>query len=156
MKDEIKNGIVLSVTVILILFMVYFLTAFFMTGEIGNGKKEEITDNEIISNEPLYSNMIIAGKTFEQKELTYKVLFFSDDKSDDELKQMIKGYAGKTPLYIVNTDEPFNKYVNNESDNPAASNANELKISSTTLIEITDKKIVSYINNIEQIKENLK
>ena len=38
MKNEIKNGIVIAICVILISVIVYLTTAIFLTGEIGNKK----------------------------------------------------------------------------------------------------------------------
>lgn len=41
MRNELKNGIILSITVILIILVVYLTTAVFMTGEIGSKKNSE-------------------------------------------------------------------------------------------------------------------
>ena len=85
MRNEVKSGIILSVCVILIIVIVYFTTAVFMTGEIGN-KKVSKTNNTTessktsSSNETSYENMIIASKAFNRLDETYMVIFFSKKK----------------------------------------------------------------------------
>lgn len=164
MKDEVKNGIIISVCVILILVVVYFTTAVFLTGEIGSGKKSKTNDSkekqseENVSNSR-YSNMIIAGKTFDQKEDNYMVLFFSSNKASDDLENAITSYDSGNKdikLYKVNTDEAINKYVKSNSDNTLPTNSKDLEISGNALIMISSKNVSSYITDESQIINALK
>ena len=92
MKNEVKSAIAITITVILILVVVYLTTAVFMTGEIGDKKKDEKDEVTNVSEESqtstLYDNMIIASKTFEQKNDEYMVIFFSQKDTSDTLKKL--------------------------------------------------------------------
>ena len=157
MKSEIKNGIVITIVVLLIILITYLSTAIFATGEIGGSKKTTTTkDSSSEEVSSLYDDMIIASKTFSKKESEYMVIFFSEKESTESIKTSLKSYSGDLKLYKVNTDEAINKYVINDEENSAASSANELKIKGTTLIVINNKKITSYITDEDQILEKLK
>ena len=73
MRDEVKSGIILSICVILIIVIVYFTTAVFMTGEIGN-KKVSKTNNTTESSKTSSSNetsiQISPDRIIEIKPLT--------------------------------------------------------------------------------------
>lgn len=165
MKDEVKNGIITCVCVIFILIVVYFTTAVFLTGEIGSSKKSKFNDGtekqgEVsnVSN-PAYSNMIIAGNTFDQAEDNYMVLFFSESKASDVLKNAITSYdSGEKDikLYKVNTDEAINKYVKSNLDNTSPIDSKDLKVSGNALMSISKKGVSSYITDESQIISALK
>jgi len=103
--------------------------------------------------------MIIAGKTFDQKEDNYMVLFFSNGKASDNLKNAITSYDSGNKdikLYKVNTDEVINKYVKSNSDNTLPTNSKDLKINGNALITISSKNVSSYITDESQIINALK
>lgn len=163
MKNEVKSAIAITITVILILVVVYLSTAVFMTGEIGDKKKDEKDEVTNVSEESqtstLYDNMIIASKTFEQKNDEYMVIFFSQKDTSDTLKNMISTYDSSdkdTKLYKVNTDEVINRFVISEEANNSATNYNELKINDITLVTIKNGVIASYIVTEDNVIEALK
>lgn len=153
MKKEIKNLLIVTFCVIIFLVIVYLIIAF-KKGEIGN------SNNNISSNENglslSYSNLINAESVFTRQEDSYYVMFFSEKNSIDAIKQVLTSYSGDIKLYKVNLDEPINKYVLGNSDNKDAQNSSELRVSKTTLIKISNKKIVSYINDSVEIINELK
>lgn len=162
MKNEVKNAIVITITVILILVVVYLTTAIFMTGEIGNKKKDEKNEVTNVAEESqtstLYDNMIIASKTFKQKNDEYMVIFFSQKDASDTLKNIISTYDSsdkETKLYKVNTDEAINKFVVSDEANSSATNYNELKINDTTLVTIKNGVITLYIVAEDNVIEAL-
>ena len=63
MSKEIKSLITITLTVILVIAIVYLTTAIFMTGEIGNGKKttKDKTTTTSPSISKMYDNMIIGN-----------------------------------------------------------------------------------------------
>lgn len=163
MKNEVKSAIAITITVILILVVVYLSTAVFMTGEIGDKKKDEKDEVTNVSEESqtstLYDNMIIASKTFEQKNDEYMVIFFSQKDTSDTLKNMISTYDSSdkdTKLYKVNTDEVINRFVISDEANNSATNYNELKINDITLVTIKNGVIASYIVTEDNVIEALK
>lgn len=123
-----------------------------MTGEIGNSNKDEkgndLTTTEENITSSLYDNMIIASKTFEQKNDEYMVIFFSQNDVSDTLKSTISAYDSSNKnvkLYKVNIDEAINKFVVSDEQNINATNYDELKINDVTLITIKNNEITSYV-----------
>lgn len=156
MKDEVKSGIMLTVVVLLIVGVVYLITAVFATGEIGS-KKSKTNDSTPSSNYVTYDNMILASNTFTQKESLYMVMFVINDDLSDTLKSYINSYNNSDmKLYVVSVDDAVNKFVKSDSANETATNYSELKINKNTLITINGGKISSYLTNEDEIKEKLK
>ncbi len=162
MNNDLRNGIVITVTVVLVLVVVYLTTAVFMTGEIGSSKtnkKNKVTTTKSAVTTTLYDNMIIASKTFDQPNDEYMVIFFSEKKASDNLKNAILSYdsgSKDVKLYKVNTDEVINKFVVSEDENINASSYNELKINDVTIITIKDKVITSYQVKEDKVIDKLK
>ena len=160
MKSEIKNGVKVTLFVILIIVIVYFATAIFMTGELGNKSddKNNSSDDSKTSEEvsSLYDDMIIASQTFSKSQDEYMVIFFSNKDISETLNTIMSSYSKDVKLYKVNTDEAINKYVLSEEENPNATNSSELKINKTTLITIKQKSIISYITDEDEILEKIK
>lgn len=156
MKEEVKNGITISIVVVLTLILVYLATAFFLTGEIGGKKTTTTKDSSSVTT--LYQDMILASKTFEKPEEEYMVIFFSEKDAKKRIKSYMKSYYNEDiKLYKVNLDESINKFVvSKDEENKEAKNANELKIKDTTLIVIKNKSIVSYITDTDEIVEKIK
>lgn len=158
MSDELKNGIKITTVVILIISVVYLITAIFMTGEIGNKNSNKSTKNESVSSYTSYNNMILASNTFNQKESEYMVMFILKDELKDALKSKITSYVNtsdKLKLYVVSMDDAVNKYVYSKEDNSNASSYEELKMSKNTLLIIKDGKIDSYITDNDELLEKL-
>ena len=152
MKGEIKEGIILTVSILIIIAFVYFITATIKTGEIG-GKKETTTKSDAVTE--LYDNMILAKDTFSKANTEYMVIFFSEKDVVDSIRAIMKSYSGDTKLYKVNLDEKVNSYIVSEEENMYATNAGELKIKGTTLIKINNGTIKEYITDKKQILEQL-
>ena len=151
MKGEIKEGIILTVSILIIIGFVYFITAALKTGEIGNSKE---TTTKSDAESELYDDMIMAKDTF-NKEGEYMVIFFSEKNAFDSVKSLMKSYNGNLKLYKVNLDEKLNSFVISDEENSNATNSNELKIKDTTLIKISNGTISEYITDKKQILEQL-
>ena len=162
MNNEVKNGIIITITVILVLVVVYLVTAVFMTGEIGSSKSDDEENSTSSLNDTSsssYDNMIIAGRVFEQKEDKYMVIFFSEKDDSDALKTTITSYdqAGSdVKLYKVNTDEVINSYVLGDDFNSVATSDSEIRINDVTVITIENKVITSYVIGAENVINELK
>lgn len=156
MKEEVKNGITITIVVLLTLILVYLATAFFLTGEIGGKKTTTTKDSSSVTT--LYQDMILASKTFERPEEEYMVIFFSEKDAKKRVKSYMKSYYNEDmKLYKVNLDESINKFViSKDEENKEAKNANELKIKDTTLIVIKNKSIISYVTDTDEIVEKIK
>lgn len=168
MKNEIKNGLIISICVVLIIVLVYFITAVFMTGEIGRVNKKDTKDNsstekgnlntQSLSNES-YNNMIIASKTFKMNDEKYMVVFFSKKNASDSVKSALSSYDSGThdvKLYKVNVDEVINSYVKSDSENTTPISSDDLKIKENALITISSGKVSSYLTKEADIINALK
>lgn len=161
MKEEMKNGLMVSGVVVLILLIVYLCTAFFLTGEIGNKKDvttktTETEDSTETTKAPTaeYKNIILASKTFSQKEEKYMVLFYSNKEVSDTIKTLMTNYDAAThdvKLYKVNINEAINNYVIGDTENALAQSVSELKIKGTTLVTIQNGLNVSYTSDNSEI-----
>lgn len=152
MNKEVKNGIIVGVVVILSLVVVYFITAI-VTGEINIGGKKDNTDSSVSDNS--YDNMIMASTTFDKSEDEYMVIFYSEKNKTDNLDLIISSYKGDIKLYKVNTDEVINKFVLSDEENSNATNKDELKVKTPTLLTINNKKIIYYTSNEDEIAGKL-
>lgn len=151
MKKEVKNGIILTISVLVFLIIVYFVIAF-IKGEIKSNEQDTQTDQLSLS----YSNMITASNIFNQNEEEYYVILFSNNDAFEVIKNTLSSYSGDKKLYKVNIDEPINRSVKGKNVNEHASTYEELKVDKTTLIKINNKQIVSFITNTSEIVNALK
>lgn len=159
MKEEIKKSIIIAISVLFVIAVTYFAVAMFLTGEIGNTKNESETVLSDTGVSLSYDNLIIAGNTFSQKENDYMVIFFSEKKASEALKNSLSSYdsAQKSlKLYKVNLDEAINSFVKSDENNTTATNSKELKIKQNTLITINNGTIISYIEDETEILNILK
>lgn len=152
MNKEVKNGIIVGIVVILSLVVVYFMIAI-ATGEINISGKKDNTDSSVSDNS--YDNMIMASTTFDKSEDEYMVIFYSEKNKTDNLDLIISSYKGDIKLYKVNTDEVINKFVLSDEENSSATNKDELKVKTPTLLTINNKKITYYTSNEDEIAEKL-
>ena len=153
MKEEVKNGIVLSISVILIIVIVYFATGIFMTGEYSNKTKK---DNIISTTRKSYDNLIMANNIFDRAEENYMVILFSKNIASNELYDSVTNYNGDTKLYVVNLDDPVNKYIKSNENNLSISNVEELKVKDNALLIINNGVITKAETNGANIISLLK
>ena len=159
MNKEVKNGIMVGLTVLFILIIVYLTTAVFLTGEIGGKDKNTNTTTTKESTTATYNNMILAGQSFDRKEDKYMVVFFSDSKASDDLKNAVSNYDVSSKgikLYVVNLDEAVNNYVVSNTFNSNAEKASDLKIMDQAIITISGGNMQSYLISEKDIIEILK
>lgn len=156
--DEKKGSITLIIAVLGVIAITYFATAFFLTGEIGNkeDKKEETQVEETEEVTEIFSNMIIASKTFTQKESKYMVLFFSKKDLTYDFKQIINNYSKDTKLYKVNVDEAINSFVLSKDENLNVQSYKELKVKAPTIITIENRKNISYVSGNDKVIDIIK
>lgn len=166
MEMNLKKVIETSIIVILILVVTYFTTAYFLTGELGNGtskvttttKSENATTTVMNTSVSSYNNKIIASKTFDQSGIYY-VIFYSEENTDDSIKSAMSSYDtsnSNLKLYKVNIDEAINSYVKSNTANNLPTNSNELKINGTTLLKINDGVVSLYTSSQSDILSELK
>lgn len=152
---EYSKVIKITIGVVVVLALVYFVTAL-ATGEIkfNNKKKVEETETSIQYEE------IIAGQILNRNDKDYYVLLFNFTDTYASYYLSIKDtYVKKDkalPVYIVDLEKDINKgIVAEDSKNikTYVDNVNSLKVSNPTLIRIKDHKIVQSIEDRGKIIE---
>lgn len=152
---EYSKVIKITIGVIVVLALVYFVTAL-ATGEIkfNNKKKVEETETNIQYEE------IIAGQILNRNDKDYYVLLFNFTDTYASYYLSIKDtYVKKDkalPVYIVDLEKDINKgIVAEDSKNikTYVDNVNSLKVSNPTLIRIKDHKVVQSIEDRDKIIE---
>ena len=139
--------------IVLILFVIYYILAVFVTKEIdisnNNTNKETSTDTTTITNK------ILAANIFEQKESTYYVYFYDFDDSENDLSSLISNNIDDK-LYKVDTSSGLNsKYVSDDAGNKNANSIDDLKVISNTLIRVEDDKITEYYEGKSSIMDSI-
>ena len=141
-EDLIKSLVVITLGVIAFLGIAYFGMNV-IKGNIKFGKEETKIDDTV-------EKAVICGTLFNQDESEYYVLAYSF--SDDDTKKIYSGvmsmYSGT--IYQLNTDSGLNKscvgeklVVNND--------ISKLQLTSPTLLQIKDKKIIKSYTTYEDI-----
>lgn len=143
--------------VIILLFVIYYVLAVFVTKEIdisNSGEKSTITEST--NSGSSVSNKILASNIFNQKEEEYYVYFYDFNDEDDVVSSIISGMTEKT-IYRVDTSSSLNsKYVTEEKGNKSAKNLDDLKVINPTVIKIEADKIVKYYEGNNEIYKKLK
>lgn len=129
--------IILGLTTLILLL--YFITYFVVNKD---GKKEE-EDNKITAS--IQYEEIIASKMLEQNGNEYIVLIYDkDDKFLATYNTYLSTfkYEEKNKAYTINLDSDFNKYLKGEKNNHIVSDYKDFKTTGTTLIKVSNKKII--------------
>ena len=130
-------------SIVLILFVAYYILAVFITKEIDISEKKDSSDTtaETSNNS---SDKIVAKNIFNQQEDVYYVYCYDFSDEDSGVRDAINGASSKK-IYRLDTSDGFNSnYVTEEDGNKEAKTLEELKIKNPTLIEITGDTITGY------------
>ena len=136
-KDQITTVTIIAIVMVVIAIVTIIVTNL-AKGEYTFGKKN------------LY-NEIIAGQVFNREEKEYYVVFYDNE----DIKTTVLGLDTKSKIYLVNLDEAFNKNILSLSTNIKASNIDEFKVYTNTIIKIKDKENVEQVTGDDEIKEYL-
>ena len=150
-QKEVYSFIKILVGLIVILAILYLLTVFVFN-------KEEPIKRTNKKGSIEYSQVVV-GTIFKTLDPEYYVLAFdSEDVTNSYILNKATNYKSKNnalPLYTLDLSSEFNKnYVGKES-NYEESSVDNLVFKGTTLIKIKDKKIVKFIENVEEIDKEL-
>jgi len=113
MEDEIQVVTVLKVVfaVVLILFVLYFVIAVFITKEISVSDSEDSSNVGETNDGSGVEDQILASSTFNQKEEEYYVYYYDFNDEDEAVASAISGVS-ETKIYRVDTSSSLNqKYV---------------------------------------------
>ena len=154
LDNEIYRFIVIFFIIALVVIGLYFLSK-------GIVSKRNSSENTVETIEIAYDKLNV-GMIFNRPYDEYYVIAY-DSTIDDAMvySTLITNYTKKeNSIKIYYCD--LNKIVNKEykskdgKSNPNASSVQELSFNEVTLLKIRNKKVVNYIDNIDQIKRTLK
>jgi len=150
-KNEIKSLLVITLVLVVIIAIIYLLSALFVTKELDWFDNDK--DNE--ETETLVDNTILASETFKQKEEVYYVYFYDYDEEDTEISSSVSNTLSNEKVYKVDTGSALNnKYVSEES-NKKAKKLEDLKVKAPTVVKVSGEQIVEYYEG-DEITEKLK
>lgn len=134
--------------VILFLLCFYILTVYITNKNTDDTKEKEKTV-EISKDE------IVIGRSLSMGKGEYYVLYY-DGYLSETYNEIVKNYKGELPIYKVDMSSPFNsKYSTTEESNKNPTKISEFKINGPTLMKISNKKVVDYIEGEDNIRTNL-
>lgn len=140
--------------VLVTLIITYLLVGIFFTKSI-KFKKEDNKPVVTIDNET-----ILLSNIFNQKENEYMVIIYDVNNENKSLDNWISYYKGKNSeatIYTVDSKNKMNaKYIVEENSNREASNLDELRVISPTVIKISEGRITEYYEGETSVKEMLK
>ena len=142
-KNQIKSLIIITIVLVVIIGLIYLLSALFVTKELDWFEKDEK------ETEKLATNTVLASEIFKQAEEEYYVYFYDYKDEDDEIASTVSNKLSSAKVYKVDTSSALNnKYVSEES-NKKAKKLEELKVKASTVIKISGEQIVAYYENDE-------
>lgn len=160
-QQEIMKFIILIVIIAVCVGGIYLFTKKFVTKDIN---KNENATEEVVTGAINY-NVTIIGSLLDRPYSEYYVMAYnSKDVVSMKYQAIYSAYMSKeekdlTKLYYVDLSNIMNEqYVasKDQETNPNAEKIEELKLGEFTLMKIKKGKIVKYIEDIEEIKKELK
>ena len=149
-KNQIKSLMIITGVLVVIICVIYILSALFVTKELDWFDKKENDTTPV-----LMENTILASEIFKQAEENYYVYFYDYNDEDSQISATVSNKLSSSKVYKVDTSSALNKkYVSNES-NKSAKKLEELKVKAPTVIKVTGEEISAYYEENEIIN-NLK
>lgn len=146
---KISTLIKIVIGACLILLVLYYVVAVFITKEIAITNSTENTTDTTNTTEEV-SNKILASKIFDQKEEKYYVYFYDFTDDDDTIASVVNNSS--LTIYHVNTNDALNKnYVTEENSNKNVTSISDLKVKNPTILEITNDKVTAYYEGFKEI-----
>lgn len=143
----------------ILVFISYFMAVVLVNRQFEK-EREYKKSLKIDPVEQIQYEEILGGSIFNINMDDYYVLIFDFDGVDSSYAQTIlNSYKNKEDhksIYIVNLNNGFNNHLKGDTSNSKAKNIEELKINTSTLINIKTKQINYYIEGIDAINTILK
>jgi len=145
--DTTKTIIVIG-AVLVLLAAFYFITAYFVTGELRgiDRNAEEATSDAVIQYEE-----ILAGSIFNRPVDKYNVLVMN---ASDRNFAVVRYMAGEldTQLFVIDSDKTINNFIIGEKNN-ITNSIDTLKVTVPTILTIENGKITNHVSGIENVRE---
>ncbi len=152
---NIKGLVIIICVLLVVLGLIYVLTIGAQhLGWFDVGYTKPEVGNAVIS-----YDSIMAGTIFDRSESEYYVLIADFDSRDTVyVSGLISSYKNKEnvlPLYVVNTADKLNSSIVSDTANSMAQSVEDLKVSESTLIKISNHRNVMFVTGDANIKTEL-
>lgn len=151
LDTSIKGTTLVKIVVfgLIILLVLYYIVAVFITKEISVSNKNQANQNQTTNNGT--TNKILAANIFNQKDDTYYVYFYDFNEEDNNINSAISAKSD-LKIYRVDTSSALNnKYVTEESGNRNVTGIDNLLVKNPTIIGITNDAVTSYYEGSGEI-----
>lgn len=149
---DIKGSTILKVIffTVLILLVLYYIVAVFITKEINVTWSSDTDNTEINYDSSGVSNKILAKNIFNQAEDSYYVYLYDFSNEDSGIASILA--TKDLTIYRVDTNSGLNKnYVTDGNGNRNAKSLADLKVKAPTLIKIDNDRITAYSEGKNEI-----
>lgn len=145
---------------IIIFFCLFYLLTLYITKKNSDTSKDN-NNQEAVETVIDYEDIII-GRSLSMSDGDYLVLYY--DKEDEDIASdyasLVSEYKANVQhmiIYTVNMGNSFNKsYTTTGEANKNPESVSDMKINGPTLIKVSGKKVVEYIEGKEEISNYLK
>ena len=125
--------------------VILFLLCFYILTVYITNKNNDDTEKEKEKVVEINNEYILLGRSLSMGKGDYYVIYFhiNDSNIYDEI---VKKYGGELPIYKVDMSIAFNKkFATDGESNKNPTKISEFKINRPTLIRVSNKKVVEYI-----------
>ena len=149
-QQEVKSFIKILIGLILILGLLYFLSAVVLD----KGNKIKRTNNE---GKVQYSNIYLGTLLNRADDEYYVLVFNSENITNHYIINKASDYqsSSKTALYTADLSLELNKGFLSDKSNYNVDSVKDLKFKGTTLVKIKGGKITKFIENELEIEKEL-
>lgn len=141
-ENDFMNKFYIAAGVILFLLCFYILTVY-----ITNKNNTETEEKE--KTVEISKDKIVLGSSLSMKGDYYVVYY----ENNDTMNEIVNNYKGELPLYKVDMSSAFNKkYATDGESNKNPKKISEFLINGPTLIKVSNKNVVDYIEGEDAIR----
>lgn len=154
-QTQVESFIKIIIGVLLCIVIIYIFTKFFVKNEVGSNTRQ-VTEGTIS-----YDKLIVGNILNQNYDEYYVFVYNGNDNEAIYYSAIIDKYMAEkdaNKVFWIDLNNKFNeKYIAGEDEdiNLNPQKISELKFGQYTLVKIKNKKIIKYINNIEDAKIEL-
>lgn len=151
-NTEIKKLAIIIGVILVIFVLIYLIIGIFVTKEITFGNN----DSEVSEETTIQYSKILAGETFNQNASEYYVIFSDSDSVNYYTYELVQYNNSDKNIYIVDMGNPLNEKYKSEESNKEVNSASDLKINGDTMIKVSNKQNVMYVEGVNEILNQFK
>ena len=154
-QKEVKKFIIVLVALIIIIVGIYFFTKAFVTKDLFENNDIKYTDGIINYDVAIVGNML--NRPYDEY---YLIAFDSENTKAVYYNSIVSKYMSnekKLKIYHIDLNNELNKPYIATDDNISKNfeSIKKLRLGEVTLIKVKNKKVTSFITNIDEISKEL-